>query len=84
MNAREAEERGIRHLEDLEDSFPGLQQAVQKFFRVYKVSSLLSECLGCIISPFESALFVQYVELFQEFIGCNITVLKLEHSLGRN
>lgn len=37
MNAREAEERGISHLEDLEDSFPGLQMAVQKFFRVYKV-----------------------------------------------
>ena len=39
MNAEEAEDRGVRDLGDLEDTFPGLQQEVKKFFRVYKVSS---------------------------------------------
>ena len=37
MNAEEAEERGVRDLGDLEDTFPGLQQEVKKFFRIYKV-----------------------------------------------
>ena len=38
MNAREADERGVRNLGDLEDTFPSIQQGVKKFFRVYKVS----------------------------------------------
>ena len=38
MNAREADERGVRDLGDLEDTFPSIQQGIKKFFRVYKVS----------------------------------------------
>ena len=37
MNAEEAERRGIDDLEGLEAQMPGMAEAVQTFFKVYKV-----------------------------------------------
>ena len=46
MNVEEAEERGIEDMSSLESAMPGLAQAVQTFFTVYKVFSLSLFVIG--------------------------------------
>ena len=39
LNAREAEEKSIKTMKDLESSYPNLLNTIRKFFRIYKVPS---------------------------------------------
>ena len=45
MNVEEADKLNIKDMASLESAMPGIAQAVQKFFRVYKVSGTQSHTL---------------------------------------
>ena len=61
LNAKEAEEKSIKTMKDLESSYPHLLTSIRKFFRIYKVPSGKPENQFAFDGEFQNEDFAQSV-----------------------